>query len=271
MKKRLITGIVLGGFVVGLISYQTKNKETQQIVKSIPVEVQNIEVSETIKTSTKPYIDESNIRDIENIETENTIVPVDHNKPTKMYSFLLDDTNHVLLEELNVILSKNENKLKNYTGASFPYDLKDVFHDLNTENDKVLHTFSVVDPYGNVKEFTDCNGYGTSYSTLRINGEKKLSQSFSRRCHNSETEESLNFKITRLVDSNYLKHNSVDTKVKFDMREGVTEKDINDNSDFLMSYTVKHFPTKEHYSGFFNDQSDLGIVGETEKEFFFYY
>lgn len=188
----------------------------------------------------------------ETIETFNNI------KETKTSHIGIShsEINFELLDKVELYLKNNGNGLITYGTFSFEYDLENLFESMKNDMEGLVSKdfdFEIVDPYGNNIVYTDCNSSGMSVSNARIgDGSFKKVKIYSKTCKKENSSERMTVKVEKYIDSSFLNQDS-------------------EEGDYNMSYSFIDEDNDLYYKGYYDPDSNTGIVAQTEDYDFFFF
>tara|TARA_Y100001960_G_scaffold283043_1_gene317804 strand:- start:3366 stop:4151 length:786 start_codon:yes stop_codon:yes gene_type:complete len=257
MKRTTITVISLASFAFGFALFSNDpavEPQNHDVEKEFVLEedFQNKEFQTDIAFIEGKEEEEKilGFKEKENIETFNDI------KETKSsyISMSHSEINFELLDKVESYLKNNENGLIAYGTFSFEHDLKNLFENMKNDMEDLISKdfdFEIVDPYGNNVVYTDCNSSGMSISNARIgDGSFKIVKTYSKTCKKENSSERMTVKIEKYIDSNFLDQDS-------------------EEGEYNISYSFMDEDNDLYYKGYYDPDSNTGIVAQTEKYDFY--
>lgn len=213
-----------------------QNKESQPDIAFIEGEVEE----EKILGFTEEEIIET-FNDIK--ETKTSHIGMSHS-----------EINFELLDKVESYLKNNGNGLITYGTFSFEHDLENLFENMKNDMEDLVSKdfdFEIVDPYGNNVVYTDCNSSGMSISNARVgDGSFKKVKIYSKTCRKENSSERMTVKVEKYIDSSFLNQDS-------------------EEGEYNMSYSFMDEDNDLYYKGYYDPDSNTGIVAQTEKYDFY--
>jgi hypothetical protein len=257
MKQTTITVISLASFAIGFYLF-SDNPE---------IEPQNYDIDKEFiseeNTQNKEF--RSDIAFIEGEAEEEKILGFTEDEAIETFNYIKETkTSHIgmshseinfeLLDKVELYLKNNGNGLITYGTFSFEHDLENLFENMKNDMEDLVSKdfdFEIVDPYGNNIVYTDCNSSGMSISNARIgDGSFKKVKTYSKTCRKENSSERMTVKVEKYIDSSFLNQ---------DLEEG----------EYNMSYSFMDEDNDLYYKGYYDPDSNTGIVAQTEKYDFY--